>query len=36
MNRDYTVDVDEDELDAELRELDDGMFLDTLDKKDEK
>ncbi len=33
LNRDYTVDVDEDELDAELRELDDGMFMDALENK---
>jgi len=31
LNRDYAVDVDEDELDNELRELDDGMFMDVLD-----
>lgn len=31
LNRDYAVDVDEGELDDELRELDDGMFMDILD-----
>ena len=35
LNRDYTVDVDEDELDAELKELDDEMFFDALDTKKE-
>jgi len=34
LNRDYTVDVDEDELDAELKELDDGMFMEMLENKD--
>jgi len=32
LNRDYAVDIDEGELDDELRELDDGMFMDILDK----
>ncbi len=36
LNRDYAVDVDEDELDNELRELDDGMFMDVLDQNQNK
>lgn len=31
LNRDYAVEVDDDELDAELRELDDGMFEEMMD-----
>lgn len=31
LNRNYAVDIDEGELDDELRELDDGMFMDILD-----
>lgn len=34
LNRDYTCEVDDDELDAELKELDDGMFFSALDKKE--
>ena len=33
LNRDYACDVDEDDLDAELKELEDDMFLDMLDNK---
>jgi hypothetical protein len=33
LNRDYTVDVDEGELDAELEELDNEMFMEMLDNK---
>ena len=29
-NRDYTIDVDEADLDDELRELDDGMFMEMM------
>lgn len=32
MNMDFGLDVDEDELDEELAELDDEMFLESLDK----
>ena len=32
MNIDFGCDVDEDELDEELAELDDEMFLESLDK----
>ncbi len=34
LNRDYACEVDDDELDAELAELDDGMFFAALDKKE--
>ena len=33
MNMDFGLDVDEDELDEELAELDDEMFLESLEKK---
>mmetsp|Transcript_34030 Transcript_34030/g.30818 ORF Transcript_34030/g.30818 Transcript_34030/m.30818 type:complete len:86 (+) Transcript_34030:461-718(+) len=36
LNRDYAVDVDDDDLDAELKELDDEMFLETLNQKESK
>jgi charged multivesicular body protein 5 len=35
LNRDYACDVDEADLDAELQELDDGMFMDMMDNKQE-
>ena len=34
MNMDFGLDIDEDELDDELAELDDEMFLESLDNKE--
>jgi len=34
MNMDFGLDVDEDELDEELADLDDEMFLESLESKD--
>jgi Snf7 len=34
LNRDYACEVDDADLDAELQELDDGMFFAALDKKE--
>lgn len=34
LNRDYTCEIDEDELDAELKELDDQNFFEELNKKE--
>jgi len=36
LNRDYAVDVDEGELDAELQELDNEMFMEMMEKPKEK
>jgi charged multivesicular body protein 5 len=36
LNRDYACDIDDADIDAELQELDDGMFMDMLESKNSK